>query len=110
MGQRPPRMRKREDLPQPLGPMMRRWWLRRTVKERLGTSMSPLGEIMGTLINSMSGDGMDWPRDWRMSWWEAEEVAEETICFWKWPAWISSRTSRRVATREVWPASSVISL
>ena len=55
-------MRKREDLPQPLGPTMRRWWEGWREKERAETRMSPLGETMGTLMNSMLGDSMVVPR------------------------------------------------
>ena len=48
-------MRKREDLPQPLGPTMRRWRPGLREKESFETRISPLGETMGTSMNSMSG-------------------------------------------------------
>ncbi len=40
-------MRKREDLPQPLGPMTRTWWPRFMEKERALTRTLPPGVIMG---------------------------------------------------------------
>lgn len=46
-GHNPPRMRKREDLPQPLGPTTNRWSPGVSLKVRAGTRTSPLGEMMG---------------------------------------------------------------
>jgi len=115
-GQRPPRIRKREDFPHPLGPMMRRCMPGLTSNVSSGTRTSPLGETMGTLSNLMKSEGVTAPRDWRMlgSWWAdfacVGTVEEETRFFSKCPARMSDITFRRALTREVYPASSVISL
>ncbi|KAJ1853680.1 hypothetical protein LPJ57_007498 [Coemansia sp. RSA 486] len=43
-----------DDLPQPLGPTISRWRPGVTWKLRLRTSTSPLGETIGTPMNSTS--------------------------------------------------------
>ena len=66
--------------------------------------MSPLGETIGTLMNSMLGDSMVVPRRERI-----EKLVlvvtllgEEVMTFFSnLPAWMSSITVRRVATRDV---------
>ena len=95
-------MRNSDDLPQPLGPTIRRWRPGLTEKFNFSTRTSPLGETMGTSMNSMSVLSIVVPRVERMDACSAEEVeAEETSFFSNLPAWISSITFSRVATREV---------
>ena len=48
-------MRKSEDLPQPLGPTMRRWSPYLREKDRALTRTSPLGEIIGLQGQHVSG-------------------------------------------------------
>lgn len=79
---------------------MRRWWDGLTEKFNFSTKMSPLGETMGTSMNSIKGLSIVVPREERMGA-SGREEAEETSFFSNLPAWMSSITFRRVATREV---------
>ena len=62
-GHSPERILKREDLPHPLGPVMKTCWPGRKVSERLGTTTSPLGVTTGTRsnTNSLEVEGMTRP-------------------------------------------------
>ena len=53
-GHSPERIRKREDLPHPLGPVINTCCPGRKVRERLGTTTSPLGVTTGTRSSTNS--------------------------------------------------------
>ena len=69
-------MRNSDDLPQPLGPTMRRCWPGWTEKLSFSTRMSPLGETIGTSVNSIEEDSMVVPRLERIDEWSEEGLSE----------------------------------
>ena len=117
-------MRNKEDFPHPLGPTTRTWSPRFMEKESALTRTLPPGVIIGlrlsvdyrrtklktyTLMNSISSLSMTVPLPFINS--NCSPLASsETSVFSNRPAWISSITSNRVATRDVYPANSVTSL
>ena len=66
---------------------MRRWWDGLTEKVNFSTKMSPLGETMGTSMNSMSGLSVVVPREERMEVFVEEDAeADKTSFFSNLPA------------------------